>query len=369
MRRYQEAILYVCLVCVVVSFLPARACDVPVFRYALEHWPPDPYEVILFHRAPLEDADQEAADRLQAESAMGDCRANLLFRRVDVAEPMDPATRQLWVRQSVSTLPWMVVRYAPAAPSGEEIWSGPLSIAAVEQLVDSPLRREIGRRLLKGQSAVWVLLESGDRAQDDDVADRLQDRLREAAKQLQVPADGSSNANPEMADSPNLWLEFSVVRLSRNNPAEELLISMLLHSEWDLHLSAEAMAFPIFGRGRVLYALIGDGIDDANIRQACAFIVGECSCEIKDLCPGRDLLLAVDWESVTEDELPSFAGLAQACALFDTTGRGTVAPEVGTEETGALQRNLLLLLLAGGVGVAVATLAMKARSQRSGERG
>jgi len=30
----------------------AHACQVPVFRYALERWTPDPYEAFVIHRGP-----------------------------------------------------------------------------------------------------------------------------------------------------------------------------------------------------------------------------------------------------------------------------------------------------------------------------
>ena len=29
------------------------ACQIPVFRYALERWQPDPYEVVVIHRGSL----------------------------------------------------------------------------------------------------------------------------------------------------------------------------------------------------------------------------------------------------------------------------------------------------------------------------
>ena len=39
--------------------LTAIACNVPVFRYALERWEADPYEMVVFHREPLT-AEQQA---------------------------------------------------------------------------------------------------------------------------------------------------------------------------------------------------------------------------------------------------------------------------------------------------------------------
>ena len=35
----------------------SRACNVPVFRYALERWAADHFEVVIFHRGPLGQAE------------------------------------------------------------------------------------------------------------------------------------------------------------------------------------------------------------------------------------------------------------------------------------------------------------------------
>ena len=44
---------------------PACACNVPVFRYALQRWQPDPLEVLVLHRAPLDDAQVGLVDYLE----------------------------------------------------------------------------------------------------------------------------------------------------------------------------------------------------------------------------------------------------------------------------------------------------------------
>ena len=56
------------------------------------------------------------------------------------------------------------------------------------------------------------------------------------------------------------------------------------------------MAFPVLGRGRVLYALVGKGISEDTIAMASSFVVGPCSCQVKNLNPGFDLLLSVNWD-------------------------------------------------------------------------
>jgi hypothetical protein len=119
-------------------------------------------------------------------------------------------------------------------------------------------------------------------------------------------------------------VRFPLLDLPRQDPAEELLRTVLLASEPDLPTLRQPMAFPVFGRGRVLYALVGAGINRDVITEACAFLTGSCSCEVKAQNPGMDLLLRADWdrslglESATFQELPPLSGLNAAPVLAAT---------------------------------------------------
>jgi hypothetical protein len=95
---------------------------------------------------------------------------------------------------------------------------------------------------------------------------------------------------------------------------------LLLGSEADLgEYSNEPVIFPVFGRGRALYALIGEGINTDNIRETVAFLVGPCGCEIKMMNPGVDLLMAANWDAAamrfyeefyeTYNEVPEVTGV------------------------------------------------------------
>ena len=44
----------------------APACNIPVFRYALDHWAADTYRITLFHRGPLDDKAREVVRRVEA---------------------------------------------------------------------------------------------------------------------------------------------------------------------------------------------------------------------------------------------------------------------------------------------------------------
>ncbi len=115
---------------------------------------------------------------------------------------------------------------------------------------------------------------------------------------------------------PELSYEFSILPLSRTDPKEQILLVMLLNSEPDLHEYAdEPMAFPVFGRGRVLCALVGAGIRADNIQEIIAFLTGPCGCEIKAMNPGVDLLMAANWDAAmtelyeTDYPLPELTGV------------------------------------------------------------
>ena len=121
-----------------------------------------------------------------------------------------------------------------------------------------------------------------------------------------------------------LNISFSSICISRDDANEDIFLNQLLGMESDLRELREPIAFPIFGRGRALYALAGQGINVDNISDAAAFLIGPCSCQVKDQNPGVDVLMAVDWDRLVqpeidlEQELPPLSGfLAPAVADAD----------------------------------------------------
>jgi hypothetical protein len=282
----------------------ASACNVPVFRYALERWRPDPYRVTVFHRGPLTPVQQRLLDRLEPSAAAlpaDAARANLTLRLVDVdklGDGPDPgADRKLLAETPSKDFPRLVVQYPESLRIAKPIVDGPLSAATIESALASPLRTELVRRLAAGQTAVWLLLESGDKAKDEAAAKQLTDELQTISKTLELPELSDAPEDNLLSSAP-LGIEFSLLRVSRNVATERALVDTLLASEPDLHEFKEPMVFPVFGRGRALLPLVGAGITKDNINQSAEFLVGACSCEVKELNPGFDLLLAADWETL-----------------------------------------------------------------------
>ena len=255
-----------------------QACQVPVFRYALERWQPAPYLLRMPSGSALPQAQEPVNLELETDPAL--TRLELHYP----AKKHEDRTKMIW----------------NAAATAENL----------RAIYSSPARRELRARLLRGQSTVWLLVESGDASKDEAAALTLNKALDNATKtlrlptgvltreQLKDPAKKHENADVLQSELP-LKIEFTVLHVKRSDPAEAVLLAMLTHLESDLaDYTGEPMAFPIFGRGRVLEPLIGKGIHEANVLEQSTYLCGACSCEVKELNPGMDLLLAVDWEPV-----------------------------------------------------------------------
>ena len=305
---------------------PLWACSVPVFRYSLERWPADPYEVAVFHRGELTEAQQAIVNDLGQEGKAGELFANVRVMTVDLDADPDEALLKLWeaqkeIRKSRKTeaLPWVVVHYPWMTRIPVPVWSGPLAPELVQTLLDSPFRREVARRLVKGETAVWVFLESGNKAEDDKAFGTLTEELKKLEEMLKPPeVDEADIAQGNISIDPDqLQIKFATLRLARDVPAEKMFIEMMLGSEPDLRELKEPMVFPIFGRGRALYALVGAGINEDNVAEAGYFLTGPCSCTVKAQNPGADMLMAVDWDTLIspysdvdiDEALPPLAGL------------------------------------------------------------
>lgn len=349
----REALRRLAVILCLVLALASRlwACDTPVFRYALERWVPDPYEMVAFHHGTPPPATGAMADFLSACTL-----ANVRWRPVDSAAPLPADLREL---EPSAALPGsIVVRHVR---TGETIWAGPVLEQTHRDLIRSPARSAIAAQLQKGVSAVWVLLESGEVGRDDAAAALLESELDVLEGSLVLPVE-----------APGLTIAFSLIRVARDDPREQVLVRTLVLSEWDLAGRREPMAFPVFGRGRVLYALTEAGITKANIREACVFLTGPCACEIKDDNPGFDLLMAADWTSGLGDlmsapPLPSVAGLAAVAGPGRPIACDTMAAAVGGDAPQTYSTGLVYgtgLVLALGIAGSLAVTAVLYRRRR-----
>jgi hypothetical protein len=268
------------LVALLLLSRPVAGCTVPVYYYALGRWPASDHRLELGSAA-----DAMPPSHANATPEAGDgTRLRAYF----------PGTNRAW-------------------------WDEPmigLDVAHREALLlESPKRRELVQRLAKGETGVWVVLESGDKERDQKAVDQLDERLRKVEASAKLPAADAQAQNP--GESMNMGSEmpklgvpprvaFSVLRVARDDAAEAGFVAQLTALRDKLDAS-QPLAVLVFGRGRALGALTGSELEAGTIDDACLFLVGSCSCQVKDMNPGIDLLIDADWDTLLGAATPADA--------------------------------------------------------------
>jgi hypothetical protein len=335
----------------------ARACQVPVFRYALERWQADQYHAVVVHQGEL-DEERKSALKIIEEAAnpLFETGANLALHKLDLSS--DSSVDPRWQAES-STLkpddPPRIALYYPSSTGIEEpLWAGELTIANANAIIDSPLRKKIRDELLAGTSNAWLLIQSGNEPLDRAAEQRLRKFLVQASEKTKLPEgiiplekahqlrsgpdEGPIDMDDVLRSSVPLKIHFSTFAVSRKDPAEEIFISMLLnHSARMRSITDQPIAIPIFGRGRVLEGMIGEDITLEHTLGASEYLCAACSCQVKEENPGVDMLMAVKWADhmlgnliVEEKELPPLEGIS---VIIDSAPTPPKAQDKKTAET------------------------------------
>jgi hypothetical protein len=282
-------------VMVVISATVAIACNVPVFRYALERWRPDLCQVIVFREEKLTALDELQMIWLEEETTAKGGYANAEITQSQVGSETDRGRKELWEslsRQPNVRLPYVVMRTALGTGELVTHWSGPLQDVSKAHLVDSPVRRELSRRLLAGDSVVWLMLKSDDVSKNKATRDLLSTELERLGKTLKLP-DGIGLPGSELYSEVPLFLKFTILELDPKDPAEQLLVQLL--SGFEKESKSEPLLAPVFGRGRALEVISAKQLNAGLIEDLTMFLCGACSCQVKERNPGFDLLLATNW--------------------------------------------------------------------------
>jgi hypothetical protein len=247
----------------------ALSCSVPVFRYALDRWAPDRFRLEVPANSP---SPQRLIDSLGAGSM-----PNLdIIRDAAGGESKD-------------------ARLFFPGNDTEPAWTGAVDEAKLRSLVSSPARREIAKRITDGDAAVWVIV-SGDAAADTVAA--LDKRLRYLEKAIALPKIDPNDPTSKLGPGPALAVKFSSMIIRRDDPAESEFLPDLLGPRRSRLPTDEPLLVPVFGRGRALGAWPASKMDAEQISEAMEFLCGACSCEVKALNPGWDLLMDSDWDKL-----------------------------------------------------------------------
>src|SRR5262249_42605094 len=127
--------------------------------------------------------------------------------------------------------------------------------------------------------------------------------------------------------------------------------------------------FPIFGRGRALCSLEGKALAAKDIEEAARFLCGACSCQVKELNPGVDLLIAADWDELIEAEPGPVPLTRVAVEPTPSIPPGETAEEPAPDEPAARDCHCRLWLWGGGAAAALVLLGtwvLRGRVSRTG---
>lgn len=295
MVLYRVSIQTCVAIAVALTATIAIACNVPVFRYALERWRPDLCQVIVFHDAEFSEAQETILRSLEVKVIDKGGTANAEIVRSHIGSDKDRQRNELWTslrEQRNTTLPFVVIQSSQGSGKILNHWHGKLEDTPKANLFVSPVRRELSRRLLSGDSVVWLMLKSNNPTKNQAVRDLLTVELDRLSKTLQLP-DGIGLPGSELYSEVPLFLKFTVVEVDPKDPGEELLIRLL--SDFRTDAQNEPMLAPVFGRGRALEVIPAKQLNAGLIEDLTMFLCGACSCQVKERNPGFDLLLSTNW--------------------------------------------------------------------------
>lgn len=247
----------------------AFACTVPVARYALERWPPDLH---ILHVRPGVG---------QQLGMLGNGHANAWVAAADASQ-----TNDLRVTFPQTDIAWYEGPWRPGMP---------------DALSDSPMRRRIAHELVTGAMAVCLFFDGTEAATNAALFAQVESQLARLQGSLTLPADPSydpvtpSSPPPQLRSQIPLKVSFTLHRLARNAPGEEFLTRQIDTMLPDSARPVEPKLVFVFGRGRAIAMPPGTPLD-TSIDEFTQFLCGACSCQVKEMNPGLDLLMTANWE-------------------------------------------------------------------------
>jgi len=303
------------------------ACSVPVFRYALERWPADLFEVDVFYRGTLTPDQRARVSRLEDQSQINGGAVNWEVIHCNLDEELAEDLRAVGGTLGEVPLPHVVLRRPGGRRGSAVVWSGPLS-EVNGSLWTSPARDELIERLANGDSVVWLVFRGSDEARSRQVVEKLQEQLPGLAAEIPLPP-GAGLPGSELLTKLPLEVRFSVLEVDGKPADEALLRNLVTRGVLDDPADDETIVVPVFGRGRAMTALKAESIDEALLAECSGFLCGACSCQVKQSNPGFDLLLAVNWDERLwgDSDIPLETAPAQPVAdAADDPGEPTYVP-------------------------------------------
>jgi hypothetical protein len=302
------------------------ACNIPVFRYALERWNPDTTKVLIFYDGSLRKEDEALVGRFEMETTGRGGMANAEVIRVDVSGGIGERERLCWnkiQKDAKVNFPYVAVQFSLSNNRLVTPWHGPLSESSLQLLRESPARHELAKRFLTGHSVVWLLVKSDDDTKNRNAKELLEAELSILEKKIKLP-DGIGLPGSELYSEVPLLVKFSILELDPKDPKEQLLVK--LFQGFESSQTDEPLLVPVFGKGRALEVLTASQVDRPLVSDLTMFLCGACSCQVKERNPGFDLWMSVDWNRELFGESGDVPEAVSTLARKSSTPKTLVIP-------------------------------------------
>lgn len=302
---------------------PAAASRVGFWK-----WKPDYYRAVVIYNAENPVESDEGLKAIQAKTEDKTRSLNLSLRKIDVTDKanIDEKTTEVLKIAEPEKFPFTIIYFPENSDVENPLWTGHVTLEEADTVADSPARREIARRLLKGESAVWLLIESGVEYKDYRILKLLSEEIKNIGSN---PSGGETPVPPKTdgakeENKPGKHVKMSIMRISRDDTAEKSLLNMLNFIEPEImNVSNEPVLVPVYARGRVLELFPNDEINRDNIRNTIGLLAGENIDRETGLKTGTALLLSVNWDGFTDrklsidEELPALRDYSDNFSLDD----------------------------------------------------
>lgn len=294
-RRSRTAVLIgATLWIAIIGASTVQACSIPVFRYALERWPADLFEVDVFYHDQLSADERALVARLEDQAIVNGGRVNweVVLCRWEETLAADLVT----VRDGLGTIdqPTVVLRRPGGRRGSPIVWQGALR-DITSDLWSSTSRTNLVNRLTAGDAIVWLVFRGQDAQQAAQEAAMLRAEFPRLTEEITLPM-GVGLPGSELLSTVPLAVHFSVLEVDTREAAEAHFRRQILSGHTASIADDQTLIVPVFGRGRAFSVFTTDSLDADAIAETTRFLCGACSCQVKQGNPGFDLLLDVDWE-------------------------------------------------------------------------